>query len=251
MSVELSDFTQAALLAFARGGVVAPTAGEACVLISDCTVWTAHTISAEELLDAGERKRAARFRFEHDRAAYVLAHALWRMALGVCLGVDAARVPLESTPAGQPRLPGTAFATSLSHSGPWVAIAITTGATVGVDIERSPPRMPLDELMPAICTPAEMTDMQQLPASACETALLTLWTRKEALLKAFGIGLIEAPALLPAMTDGWIMPPAAAPTQIPCRVLGMGLPAKLVGALAVPAAVATARVNWLDNAPGR
>ncbi|MET0330630.1 MAG: hypothetical protein ABW154_04295, partial [Dyella sp.] len=110
-------------------------------------------LGAVRLLDAAEQARAARFRFHHHYACYVLAHALWRTALGACLGVEASRVPLVSSPAGKPLLPGSGLATSLSHSGPWVAIAIACAATIGIDIERSPAHMALQALLPTICTP--------------------------------------------------------------------------------------------------
>ena len=249
--VSPSDFAQEISRAFAHCSFAAPAAGEACVVLCDSTAWTTCVASAERLLDAGELARAARFRFEQDRFTYVLAHALWRTALGICLGMEAAHVPLGSTPAGQPRLHGTGYATSLSHSGNWVAIAICAGVTVGVDIERSPARMTLDELMPLICMPAEMADLARLPAQARETGLLKLWTRKEALLKAFGVGLNEDPALMSAMSGGLVMPPSSVPDQAPCRVLDVGsLPDGLVGALAVPATIMASRLHWLDKALG-
>jgi 4'-phosphopantetheinyl transferase len=244
--VSTLDFVQAGRRALAHCSFAVPVASEACVLLCDSTAWTVYAVSAAHLLDAGEQARAARFRFERDRVTYVLAHALWRTALGVCLGMEAVRVPLMSTPAGQPRLHGTGYATSLAHSGTWVAIAICADWTVGVDIERSPPRAALTQLMPFICTPAELADMERLPPHVRETALLMLWTRKEALLKAFGTGLMENPAQLSAMNGELIMPPPSVADQVPCRARNMeSLPSVLVGALAVPASVATIRLHWL------
>jgi 4'-phosphopantetheinyl transferase len=244
------DFTQACMHTFARCSFTAPGTGEACVLLCDSTEWAAHAASAEGLLDIDERARAMRFHFEHDRLTYVTSHALWRMALGFCLGVDAALVRLSTTAAGQPRLPGTGYATSLSHSGRWIAIAICAAATVGVDIECSPSRTALDVLMPLICTPAEMADMEGLPAQTRETALLKLWTRKEALLKAFGVGLTADPAQLSAMSGELVMPPLSVTDQVPCRVCHIeSFPNDLVGALAVPAGVSATRMYRLEKSP--
>lgn len=248
----LNDFTQECINAFARCSFVAPGTGEVCALLCDSTEWTTHAVSAEGLLDAGERARAARFHFEHDRITYVMSHALWRMVLGFCLGVEAGLVRLGSTTAGQPRLHDSRYTTSLSHSGPWIAIAVCAGATVGVDIERSPPRMALDVLMPHMCTPAEICDMECLSAQTRETALLELWTRKEALLKAFGVGLAADPAQLSATNGELVMPPSSVTDQIPCRArLIESLPNNLVGALAVPAGISTAPLHRLEQAPGQ
>ncbi len=228
--------------ALLRSGFAAPDAGEACTLFFDTNEWQVHGAHALDLLDAGERNRAARFRFDADRATYVLAHALWRIALGECLRIDAAAVPLASTPAGQPRLRESGMSTSLSHSGSWVAIAIACAPTVGVDIERSPPRMALDDLLTVICSPAEAVGMQRLPGDEREAALLSLWTRKEALLKAFGIGLAQALHSLSVLTDGLISPSASVTDQVPCRVIDLDLPTGLVGALAIPANVRSNRI---------
>ncbi len=244
----LPDFAKAGALALAHCGFVPPAAGETCVLLCDSAAWAPHAASVEALLDATERARAASFRFEHDRTAYVLAHALWRVTLGACLGLKPSRVTFANTAAGQPQLPGTGLATSLSHSGTWVAIAICAERTVGIDIERSP-HTGIDQLMSKICTPAEWVDLQPLPELARHTALLALWTRKEALLKAFGVGLAVEPASLSAMTSGPIEPPPlSSQDQAPCRVIDLDLPASLVGALAVPMSVSAIRLSWLNSA---
>lgn len=247
--VAVNDFTQTAGDVLERHGFHAPAAGEARVLLFDSTAWAGYIESAERLLDNGERARASRFRFEHDRESYVLSHALWRVALGICLGTDPRRVPLTSTLAGQPRLTGTGMATSLSGTGSWTAIAIACTETVGVDIERSPARIALEELIPTMCTLAERKELAKLAARTREPVLLEMWTRKEALLKAFGVGLLEDPALLSASTSELIIPPASAPVQIPCRVRNLDMPVALAGALAVPASVHTLRIYLLDEAP--
>jgi 4'-phosphopantetheinyl transferase len=246
----LPDLAKVAAQALALCGFVPPDAGETCVLLCDSAVWAPHVASVEALLDATERARAASFRFEHDRSTYVLAHGLWRVALGACLGLEASRVTFASTPAGQPQLPGTGLATSLSHSGTWLAIAISADRTVGIDIERSP-HTGIEQLMSKICTPAELVDLQPLPGLARQRALLALWTRKEALLKAFGVGLAVEPASLSAMTNGPIEPPPLSSTDhAPCRVIDLDLPAALVGALAIPMSVSAIRLSWLNSAAG-
>jgi 4'-phosphopantetheinyl transferase len=241
------NFVCKAQRAIGDAGFTSPGIDQASVLVFDSIRWTAHAAAAERLLDAVERERAARFRFDHDRSAYLLAHAMWRVALGVCLQREAAAVPLLSSPSGQPRLPGTSLATSLSHSGSWVAIAIGGSATLGVDIERSPARFALDDLLTMICTPPEAIEVRKLSAPAREQALLKLWTRKEALLKAFGTGLSEqAPAMLSARPGESVMPPPATGFP-PCDVRDFCLPEGLVGALAMPVTTRHWRLHLLHH----
>jgi len=241
------DFLHTVKCALARAQFSMLSPGAASVLLFDSALWGLHTESAESLLDPGERARAARFRFERDREPYVVAHALWRAALGVCLGVDACDVPLSNTSAGQPYVSGTQLATSLSHSGSWVAIAVCAAETVGVDIERSPSHMTLTELMPSFCTTEEIAEVLPLHPLLRESALLSLWTRKEALLKAFGTGLSEEPSRMKATTTALVAPPASAISRVPCRVRDIDLPAGLIGALAAPSTITACRLHWLDE----
>ena len=248
-NTSVPDFTRAAVRVFARCGFSAPATAEARVVLCDTTEWTSFVESAQGLLSPEERARAIRLRFDRDRAPYILAHALWRVSLAICLGTDVTRIRLISTVTGQPRLPGTAFATSLSHSGCWVAIAICTGDTVGVDIERTPPRTALETLVPIICTPAEIADLAPLSAPEREAALLALWTRKEALLKAFGVGLNVDPSRL-SVTANEVVSSLPSPTTsdlVPCRVFNLRLPDGVVGALAVPVSIASVRLCTLGS----
>lgn len=242
-----TDFLQLVKCALARAQFSMLSPGAASVLLLDSALWGSHTESAQNLLDPGERARAARFRFERDREPYVVAHALWRVVLGACLDVEPGEVPLANTSAGQPYIPGSQLATSLSHSGSWVAIAVCAAETVGIDIERSPSHMTLTDVMPSFCTAAEMAVVMPLHPLLRESALLALWTRKEALLKAFGSGLGEEPSRMAVTTTTAVMPPVSATCKVACRVRDIGLPAGLVGALAAPTAISACRLHWLDE----
>ena len=159
------------------------------------------------------------------------------------------QVPLVATPSGQPILPGTGFSTSLSHAGDWVAIAIGGGAIIGVDIEQEPSRVHLADMVETVCTPAEAARLMALEVAERERFLLALWTRKEALLKAFGVGLGVDPAGFDVGTDEPVPPPAAAAGLPPCRVLSLDLAAGLVGAVAFPAGIERLDQHWLDPGP--
>ncbi len=209
-----------------------PVASEAGVAIFDVARWLPQRAIAETFLGPWERERAARFHFDRDRDIYVLAHAIWRIVLCDCLGLEPASVPLESLPSGQPHLPGTQWSTSLSHSGRWVAVAVAQAVTVGVDIEQFPSRADLSALTTAICTPAEAADIEKLPPPDRDLELLRLWTRKEALLKGFGIGLSQLPSTFSASANE-SMPPPPGSSLPPLRWRDLCLTPPIVGAIAV------------------
>jgi 4'-phosphopantetheinyl transferase len=216
-----------------EAGFGQPRAGEALVLLASATDFAGEFDDARAMLDDTERSRAGRFRFARDADTYVVAHALWRSAL--CMALGTGRAPLVFTGTGQPILPGTGFATSLSHTGRFIAIAIAIATTVGLDIEQDPPRMNLQALAASICTAREHAAVMALPIEAREAALLALWTRKEALLKAHGTGLGTDPASIDA--DGGIeLSCAGHPTL---RIHAVDAGPGLKGALAAPLHVET------------
>ncbi|MFA6229101.1 MAG: 4'-phosphopantetheinyl transferase superfamily protein [Rhodanobacter sp.] len=247
-STSANAFLTVVEAALARSGLLPPADGEVRVLLFDTQPFSAHAPSAHGLLDAAERVRAAQFRFERDRLVYIMAHATWRVLLAACLKVGLDDLPLVTAPSGQPQLPDTGMSTSLSHSGSWVAIAICGAESVGIDIEKVPPRTRLSELIRTICTPLEEVQLMALGETARETALLALWTRKEALLKAFGVGLAQAMTTLHAGVGELVAAPAAAAGGAPCWSCMLDLPAELVGALAVPADTTLAGLHWLELA---
>jgi 4'-phosphopantetheinyl transferase len=242
-----SSFASEATAALQRAGFAPPHPDEACVIQFDTTPWWPLFHEAVELLPEHETARAQRFRHIQDRNTYALAHAFWRLALALTLDCALDEVTLSRGAHGQPLLHGTPFATSLSHSGSQVAIAIARTSTVGVDIEQSPPRPSLSELIELLCTPAEAQALQTLPPSDRTEALLLLWTRKEALLKAFGIGLRVAPSSIDAPLGIAIDPPIAASGAPACRIHALELPVTLAGALAAPSAITHVQLHTLPS----
>lgn len=243
-----NEFLPVAEAALGRSGFLPPAVGEIRVLLFDTQPFFAHAASARGLLDVAETVRAAQFRFEQDRLVYIIAHAVWRVLLAACLKVGVDDLPLVTAPSGQPQLPGSGMSTSLSHSGNWVAIAICSAESVGIDIEKAPPRTRLSELSQTICTPFEELQLMTLSEAAREMALLALWTRKEALLKAFGVGLALAMTTLQAGVGELVAAPSAVAGGAPCRTRMLELPAGLVGALAAPAGITLAGLHWLELA---
>lgn len=94
-------------------------------------------------------------------------------------------------PGGKPYVAGSALAFNLSHSGPWLALALAPAGALGVDIEV--PRKPRDLLAIArhYYHPQETAHLQSLPETAQNRAFYRYWTLKEAYFKARGTGIAE------------------------------------------------------------
>ena len=147
-----------------------------------------------ERLDEAEWGRALRFRFERDRARYVHAHCAMRQVLGGYIGVPGEKVRFEIDPRGKPALAAEFdLGFNLSHSGTFGLLAVGRGAEVGVDIEEIAPRNDLPRLARSVFSAEEVRALEQV-AGDKTLAFLIGWTRKEAYLKALGIGLALEPA---------------------------------------------------------
>ena len=147
-------------------------------------------------LSDDERERASRFRPVAARARdeFIVARALLRLLLGDCLGLDPRRVCFSVTSRGKPRLAGPEPAPvcfNVSHSHGMALFAVTGGCEIGVDLERVRVRPDSDLLGMAerYFAPREAEALRSLDAAEQVEAFFRLWTRKEAYLKAHGLGI--------------------------------------------------------------
>lgn len=155
------------------------------------------TPAAWACLSAAEQARRRALHFAADRQLFAAAHVLLRHALAACLGAAAQRLAFVTNAHGRPELFSRrqarrhALRFSLSHSAGLVAVAVTLGCDVGVDVEPARPDLPLDDLTPGLLSAVERHWFSALPAAERAGAFTGLWTLKESLLKAYGLGIAD------------------------------------------------------------
>jgi 4'-phosphopantetheinyl transferase len=140
------------------------------------------------LLSPDETARAARFRFDRDRDRYVIARGALRDVLSRYTGTPPARLRFIYNEFGKPALEPAGCAFNLSHSGDIAMIALSSQAPVGVDVEQVSRQVDIEGLAERFFCPAEADVILSLDGEARRRAFFNGWTRKEALLKARGIG---------------------------------------------------------------
>lgn len=142
------------------------------------------------VLDAVERKRAEAFRFAGDREAFSATRAALRRLLGACLGRAAEAIEFEAGPAGKPALSGNAGGLhfNVSHSGD-VALVALARCEVGVDVERCRPEVEFLDLARRFFAKAEANAVAAAEGEARQAVFFRCWARKEACVKAVGLGL--------------------------------------------------------------
>lgn len=146
----------------------------------------------QAMLDAQEQARAARFKLETDRRAYVLAHALRRRALSQALAVEPSSLIFTEEPGGKPVLlapnsHGCFFSHTRSRG--LVAFALTALQPIGVDVEAVQERtVDLDLLSRFVDLPDAGQRTAELGGDATRQFFF-YWTALEAFWKAQGTGL--------------------------------------------------------------
>lgn len=147
-------------------------------------------------LSADEVARARRFVFEADRHRFMAARAALRQLIGQRTGTPPAALRFATGRFGKPALAthdGLQF--NLSHSGATGVLALSDRLATGIDVEVLRPMPDASALAEAYFAPAERSAIAAIAdAAARDAAFLRCWTRKEACLKAIGIGLHLATA---------------------------------------------------------
>jgi 4'-phosphopantetheinyl transferase len=163
-------------------------------------VWRADLIldalraqALERTLSPEERHCASRFRFEADRMRYTAAHGFLREILARYLGVPPTVLNFIKGKYGKPSLSGPqgrcSLRFNLSHSGNLALFAVAIDREVGVDVESVHRHMDAVEIATRFFSAKEAAALKNLPHDRRDRFFFELWTRKEALLKAFGVGL--------------------------------------------------------------
>lgn len=153
----------------------------------------------EEVLDEEERARAGRFRFARDRERFVAAHGILRRLLGGLIGIEARDVVMVAGAHGKPAVVGAcAIGFNLSHSGD-VALFAFADDEIGVDVEAVRDDLELEAMAASAFAPPELAAWRAAPDA--RAAFFATWTRKEAYLKARGVGLSVEPASIAVDDD--------------------------------------------------
>jgi 4'-phosphopantetheinyl transferase len=145
------------------------------------------------MLSAEEQARAARFHFEQDRQVYLAGHALMRDILARYTGRPPSQWHFSKGPHGKPEAilheGEPRLRINMSHTRGLAAVAVTLGSDVGIDVEWVARETACQDLASRFFSPAEQDYLARQMVNSQVDAFFTLWTLKEAYLKATGLGL--------------------------------------------------------------
>ncbi|MCR5813697.1 MAG: 4'-phosphopantetheinyl transferase superfamily protein [Desulfovibrio sp.] len=150
-------------------------------------------------LDNTERLRWQNCKVPEAGARFAACRAFVREILARYVCTDH-KSQLRFTAQGQPTLPG--FFLSWSRSEGQAVLAITQACPIGVDLEDLSHFLQWQEFLPFF-EPKEVHSLRELAKHKRHEACAILWVRKEAVLKACGLGLaaLKAVSASPRLED--------------------------------------------------
>jgi 4'-phosphopantetheinyl transferase len=145
------------------------------------------------LLDANEERRAAAYRADHARHAFIVAHAFVRGVLSLYVGQRPGEIEIVQIcshcggPHGKPRLRSDAASLdiSLSHSRSAVLVGVGN-TTIGVDVEDVRCELVTPALTRAAFPANEAAAILRAPPEDRPAMFFRRWVRREAFAKAAG-----------------------------------------------------------------
>jgi 4'-phosphopantetheinyl transferase len=168
-----------------------------------------------ETMSRDERERAERFRTDRDRRRYIVRRGILRELLAHYLDCPPARVRFSCNEQGKPAVRAGNLRFNLAHSHGLVLFAIGRGREIGCDIEWRDCRFVAGLVPERFFSPFEVRTLRALAPARQTEGFFNCWTRKEAYVKALGVGLScrlrsfdvslapDEPAALLNGCDGW------------------------------------------------
>lgn len=141
----------------------------------------------EAALSAEERERVARKATPALRQRQAASFQCVRQTLGEVLGVAPSALAFRTDAHGKPALADGGIHFNVSHSG-GVGFLAWGPRAIGADVEALIAR-PSESLAEEILAPSELEAWRVMEGPARQASLTRAWTRKEATLKAIGLGL--------------------------------------------------------------
>ena len=166
--------------------------GDISVTHVDLTPCMARERRAAAWLDEPERSRWRRYLHPRARRDFALCRAALRAMLCRRLGCRNDELAFGALRYGKPyALVGGASASvsfNVSHGGQNGLIALAPAGRLGVDVEERNSRRDLDAIAQTVFTLAEQAELAQAHGDRKIHLFFSLWTMKEALIKALGTG---------------------------------------------------------------
>ncbi len=148
-----------------------------------------HQLAQESLGLMSDDERARAQKFIRGKDEYIASRWLLRKVLGQYLQQSPVSLVFSRSEKGKPYIANSSLKFNLSHSGHWALLALGQDMELGVDIEQIRDSRDLLGIAENYYHPDEFTQLRQRHGAEQILFFYQLWTLKEALLKAMGVGI--------------------------------------------------------------
>lgn len=144
------------------------------------------------LLSPDEARRAERFVFDLHRHRFIVSRGMLRRLLSRYLIRHPGDLHFLYGNHGKPSLAGlepNSLFFNLSHSGDRFLLGLTRAGEIGIDLEQLRALENMEAIAQRFFAPREVAELAGVPQPQKIEAFFSCWTRKEAFIKAEGVGL--------------------------------------------------------------
>jgi 4'-phosphopantetheinyl transferase len=165
----------------------------------DAHVWTASLDQPADmiaelapLLSRDEYQRAMRYYRPADRDRFIVGRGILRKIISAYLAIPPGQLQFTYNEYGKPAVSDDqsnhAINFNLSHSAELILYAVTRGRVVGIDVEYIREDFATLEIAERFFSKDEVAALKSLPADQRTVGFFNCWSRKEAFIKAKGMG---------------------------------------------------------------
>lgn len=141
------------------------------------------------VMDVEEIDRANRFHFEKHRRHFITGRGFLRHVLARYVNANPEAVKFSYGAYGKPSVSGLQF--NMSHSHNVGILALAENRELGVDVEHIRADFATEDIARRFFSRAEVEGFNSLPVNERVAAFFRCWTRKEAYIKAIGLGMSQ------------------------------------------------------------
>ncbi len=141
------------------------------------------------VLSSDEQVRAKRYLVEHAYKEFVIARSYLRLILGVLLGCGSDKIPFTQNKWGKLYVEKNSVYFNVTHSKQFSVIGISKSSELGVDSEYKRDNVKFSDLAHRFFSKAEQEWLNQFPSENIKDGFYDIWTGKEAVSKAVGMGM--------------------------------------------------------------
>ncbi len=187
-----------------------PDQGQVQIWTARFSDWKSKIPELRDLLSAREVVRVERLKVRVKQEQGITSRALTRIILSSYLDQPPPDIPIQTSKTGKPYLASSDLSFNISHSEDIFVCGVTSVRQIGIDIQKNYPIDNMDKIIRNYFSEDEGEYLRSRPSDQLTGDFFSIWTAKEAFLKATGSGFQESPtriSTLPDRTkDGYFLP---------------------------------------------